>query len=49
MRTPKSLLFGAVSIFALTAAAMAQGGQITIPAENSGARWIPISASRAYS
>ena len=34
MRTPKSLLFGAVSIFALTAAAMAQGAQITIPAED---------------
>ena len=34
MRTPKSLLFGAVSIFALTAAAMAQGRAVTIPAED---------------
>ena len=34
MRTPKSLLFGAVSIFALTTAAMAQGAQITIPAKD---------------
>src|SRR5579862_2715001 len=40
MRTPKSLFFGAASIFALTAAALAQGPQgaqgapVTIPAEN---------------
>jgi outer membrane receptor protein involved in Fe transport len=34
MRTPKSLLFGAVSMFALTAAAVAQGAPVTIPAED---------------
>ena len=34
MRTPKSLLFGAVSICALSGAAMAQGAPVTIPAED---------------